>query len=188
MLPNVTLIQPGRFQRQPWKNGGGSTMEIMAATEGGRLLWRVSIAEVTGNGPFSVFPGMERVLAVIDGAGMRLSVDGASPATVTPSGGTFRFRGDAGVTCALIDSPCRVFNLMFDRTRLDGTLRRITPGEAAGTPPGGISLAYAAGGALRLKAGGHTWRIPQDHALRLDGEGVFDAGGGAPLLAVMVPL
>jgi len=188
--PVASLIPPDRFRRQPWKNGGGVTTEIAAVTDGDRLLWRVSVAEVTADQPFSLFPGLERILAVVEGAGLRLGVDGDPPVTVTPSDGAFRFRGEAPVTCALVGGPCRVFNLMFDRERLDGTLRRIAPGAAAEAPPGATSLVFATEAGLHVRAGGRTWQVPGGHALRLDGAGGFDAGafeagGGAPLLATL---
>src|SRR3546814_4968948 len=66
----------------PWKNGGGVTREI--ATGGSTHLcrewgWRVSLAEVAQDGPFSIFPETDRVIAVIDGGGMDLvAPDGAT--------------------------------------------------------------------------------------------------------------
>ena len=59
----------------PWKNGGGVTRQIATGggAEGGADWdWRVSLAEVSEDGPFSIFPQTDRVIAVIEGAGMDL--------------------------------------------------------------------------------------------------------------------
>ncbi|OKK08413.1 HutD-family protein [Streptomyces sp. CB03234] len=61
----------------PWKNGGGVTREIAAWPEGSGVDgfdWRVSLADVGADGPFSAFPGTERILTVVDGTGMGLTV------------------------------------------------------------------------------------------------------------------
>ena len=62
-----------------WKNGGGVTREIVASPEGAPLDafdWRVSLADVSADGPFSSFPGVDRTLTVVEGAGMDLMVGG----------------------------------------------------------------------------------------------------------------
>ena len=44
----------------PWKNGGGVTREIAKGAAAGPdddWGWRISIAEVERDGPFSTFPG-----------------------------------------------------------------------------------------------------------------------------------
>ena len=75
-----------RFHRsalpaQPWKNGGGVTREVLCLPEGSgfeRFDWRVSIAHIASSGPFSSFPGVDRVITLLEGAGVHLrSADGA---------------------------------------------------------------------------------------------------------------
>lgn len=63
------------YIRQPWKNGKGVTVELARAEIGGALLWRLSMATVAEDGPFSLFPGIERNLTVISGPGFRLVGD-----------------------------------------------------------------------------------------------------------------
>jgi len=58
-----------------WGNGGGTTAEILAAPDGagfGDFDWRVSTAVVAADGPFSVFPDVDRVLCVIEGGVLEL--------------------------------------------------------------------------------------------------------------------
>ena len=64
------------YIRQPWKNGKGVTVELARAEVGSAILWRLSMATVAEDGPFSLFPGIERNLTVISGPGFRLVGDG----------------------------------------------------------------------------------------------------------------
>ena len=61
------------YTRQPWKNGKGETIELARLDRDGALLWRLSMATVAEDGPFSVFPGIERNLTVLTGPGFRLT-------------------------------------------------------------------------------------------------------------------
>ena len=67
-----TTILPTAFTTAPWKNGGGVTHEIAKSEEDGAWLWRLSIAEVATDGPFSAFLGLSRILTVIEGEGLQL--------------------------------------------------------------------------------------------------------------------
>ncbi|XES00502.1 HutD family protein [Streptomyces sp. S1D4-11] len=68
----------------PWKNGGGVTREIVAWPEGadmGDFEWRVSLADVGGDGPFSAFADVDRILTMVEGGG-----DGPDRRRRTPPG------------------------------------------------------------------------------------------------------
>lgn len=71
-------LTPADHIRQPWKNGRGTTVEMWRLEREGRLLARLSRAAVTEDGPFSLFPGIERNLTVLSGPGFRLSGGGLS--------------------------------------------------------------------------------------------------------------
>lgn len=64
------------YTRQPWKNGKGVTVELARHEKDGALLWRLSMATVAEDGPFSLFPGIERNLTVLTGPGFRLTGEG----------------------------------------------------------------------------------------------------------------
>ena len=73
-------------RRMPWMNGGGETIEIAVSPEGAGLAsfdWRVSMARVTQPGPFSSFTGVDRTLAILDGAGLTVAVAGRHPVELT---------------------------------------------------------------------------------------------------------
>lgn len=100
----------------PWKNGGGVTRELVAWPSASDWLWRMSVAEVISDGPFSRFEGVQRWLAVLSGAGVRLDV-GQPPNvcvhSLTPGGAPLRFDGGLPVFCTQLDGPTQDFNLML---------------------------------------------------------------------------
>lgn len=65
-------LTPADYTDQPWANGRGRTIELLRVEKQGQLLWRLSMAMVVQDGPFSLFPGMERNLTVLSGPGFRL--------------------------------------------------------------------------------------------------------------------
>jgi environmental stress-induced protein Ves len=77
----VQIIHPHDFKRLPWKNGKGETIEL-AINEDGSLAdfdWRISMASVTEDGPFSDFSGYQRHLLLLEGTGIELThLDGTS--------------------------------------------------------------------------------------------------------------
>lgn len=121
----VRILRAADRAAAAWKNGGGVTREVAAGPEGAPLDgfdWRISLAEVAAGGPFSVFPGIDRVITVVDGGGMELTVDGAVhpvPERYRP----FAFSGDAATDCLLLEGPITDFNVMTRRGRIRAGVR-----------------------------------------------------------------
>lgn len=119
MVP--TVVRFAGVPASPWKNGGGSTRELLREPAEGALSLRLSIADVADDGPFSVFPGVDRVLTLLEGTGLRLS----GPAGRREIGSEpCAFRGEDPWHCTLVDGPVRDFNVMVSR----GTPVRVTRG------------------------------------------------------------
>lgn len=123
------LITPLDHRVMPWKNGMGLTREVAidppdAALEG-RFRWRLSVADVRGSGPFSSFPGYERTIMVVDGAGMELTVGADPPRLLDRHFEPFVFSGDKSTTCRLLGGPIRDFNLMVERPSLRSKLEML---------------------------------------------------------------
>lgn len=74
----MRVLRASDYRQMPWANGKGVTVELAKAERGGKLLWRLSMATVAEDGPFSIFPEVERNLTVLDGPGFRLEGDGVS--------------------------------------------------------------------------------------------------------------
>ena len=96
---------------QPWKNSKGTTREICVGPGGEVPAWRLSLADMDQDAPFSEFKGVQRLLTVIEGRGVTLSGAGQvlRIAPLCPTG----FDGALALDGALIDGPVRNLNLMF---------------------------------------------------------------------------
>lgn len=111
-------VRLGEVFPTPWRNGGGTTRELLAWPHKEDWAVRVSVAEIAQGGPFSTYPGVMRWLAVLSGEGVRLNgkhLDRASD--------PLRFDGAVAVDCELVQGPTEDFNLML-RGR-GGLLRRV---------------------------------------------------------------
>lgn len=109
----------------PWRNGGGTTTEIAIVPEGAalgeRFLYRVSIADVASDGPFSRFDGYDRHIVLLAGAGMTLDCGAHGRIALAPLAPR-SFSGDWDVAGALVAGPVRDFNVIVDRARATATL------------------------------------------------------------------
>ena len=122
-LPQFPRIQRVRdYARMPWKNGAGWTSEIARWPAGETWDWRLSVAEIEADAPFSAFPGIDRALVLLSGNGSRLRFDGGRSHELAPPHGCLRFSGEAEVAGELIDGPTRDFNLMWRRAACDAQL------------------------------------------------------------------
>ncbi|MCC9310150.1 HutD family protein [Kitasatospora sp. RB6PN24] len=90
----------------PWRNGGGVTREVVSTG-----FSRVSLAEIAADGPFSAFPGRQRILTVVSGEGIELTVGDAPPVVVPPLR-PFAFPGGAATSCRLLGGPVTALNLI----------------------------------------------------------------------------
>jgi environmental stress-induced protein Ves len=113
-------LRSREYRQVTWRNGGGRTAEIAAVPDASAFLWRVSMAEVATDGPFSVFPGVDRVLTVIAGDGLTLEVEGR-PAAVGHA--PFAFPGDVGCFARLAAGPVTDLNVMTRRGRRRASVR-----------------------------------------------------------------
>lgn len=104
------------FIDMPWKNGGGVTRELyrLPGEPGSDFGLRVSMARVGQSGPFSYFPGIDRILMLMEGAGFELSMNGNQHVLDTPFL-PLAFPGEAQVDCRLLAGECLDFNVMTDR-------------------------------------------------------------------------
>ena len=120
----VRLIDTNALSFVPWKNGGGFTRNVAAFPEAAGFddfIWRVSIADVAESGPFSRFPGVDRSIALLDGAGMTLAGEG-DVFSLTMYFEPHDFAGEDPIRATLLDGPTRDFNLMLRRRLVQGRL------------------------------------------------------------------
>lgn len=115
--------------------------------DGDDWAWRVSIADVTSDGPFSSLPGVDRTIAVATGAGMSLTVDGAV-VELTPSSPAFAFDGGATTVCRLLDGPVQDLNLMVRRGRARATMDVVELADPQ--PLDGVTMCVVLDGAVAV--------------------------------------
>jgi environmental stress-induced protein Ves len=153
---------------QRWKNGAGLTREIaFGGASAADFDWRLSIAEVARDAPFSAFPGVDRCITLLTGTGMRLhSHDARVDHALTTLFAPFRFPGDVALDATLVDGACSDLNVMTRRGRFRSQVD--VHGDAATLPAADVSLLWCCAGAWHI--GGETldpmqgllWRTPQD--------------------------
>lgn len=120
----------------PWRNGGGVTREIVASGGSGPdgFDWRISIADVSEPGPFSAFPGFDRVITLVEGGRMDLWVDGV--AHVLGLHESLSFDGASQTSCSLPAGPTRDLNVM---TRADRHSAVVSVRDLSETRPTAVS-------------------------------------------------
>ena len=126
----VRVQRFGEYRPMPWTNGRGTSYEVVRGG-GDDWSWRVAIAPVMEDGPFSSLPGVDRWLAVIDDAPIVLAIDGAE--CVAHRGEVVAFAGESQVTAHLPGGPTRDCGLMVRRGAATGCMHVAGPGRVEGT-------------------------------------------------------
>lgn len=109
----VQVLNKDKFRQTGWKNGGGTTTELFVVEKKDEVVFRLSAATVSKNGPFSVYPGFKRITALVSGKGFYLKVNDQIVILNHPLR-PFFFDGELEVDCELIEDECLDFNIMTD--------------------------------------------------------------------------
>ena len=125
--PLLHVVQRENVAPTPWRNGGGTTQELLAWPQSDGWQVRVSVARIDRDGPFSAFPGVRRWFTVLEGAGVAL---------VWPERTRRLTRGDEGVTfdgaeapdCQLLHGATTDLNVMWDARLPVHGVQRVVPG------------------------------------------------------------
>lgn len=164
----MPILQLRDCPARPWKNGLGRTRELAVEPAGAGMddfLWRASVAEVDSAAPFSAFPGVDRVIVLLDGAGFTMTLDEGRRHALTTPFAPFAFAGEAQVAVSLASGPTRDFNLMTRRGRVRGQVR-VWQAPSPAAPGPDTVLLYCARGRLQLD---QTTLEADDLWLRRDG-------------------
>lgn len=197
--PSCALLRRADQRVEPWRNGGGSTRTVAIDPPDGSLQhgfrWRVSIADVAQDGPFSVLPGIDRSLWLLAGNGLALEC-GMAVTVLRERLQRLDFVGEAPIVARLLDGPTRDLNLMSARGVVDAVAvtARLTP-DRPFTPAGSwwlespqrLVLVLRGACTIRIDAAGAPYRLDEHDALRVDGSGAASVGaldGPCELLAI----
>lgn len=190
----LTILKAENHRRMPWKNGGGVTVEIAIHPQGASVDdfdWRVSMATVASDGPFSVFPGIDRTLSVLEGDGILLNVEGEET-KLTRESAPLPFAADARSSARLIGSAITDLNVMTRRGRLAHKVRRLpVDGTTLTVADGNPALLFCSEGRLDLNSGCGAVRLEKlDCAVFADGnaEPLTIKGKGTAFLISIVAI
>ncbi|WP_328320749.1 HutD family protein [Kribbella sp. NBC_00382] len=115
------ILTPDAVTPVPWRNGAGSTRQLLDDPAG----WRLSVADLDQDAEFSDFPGLDRTfLPLVD---VVLHIDGERRPVARGTATTFP--GEASVAVELVAGPGRAVNLMTARGRCSGGLTAIARRE-----------------------------------------------------------
>jgi uncharacterized protein len=146
----LKIIRVTDYITRPWKNGGGTTREVVLFPAGATydsFGWTVSAARVANEGPFSIFPNADRTMAILSGTSLALHGLGPTPALLTTASEPFTFPGDVPVTATLGGEPIENMNMMVRRDQYGHRMRRVTASDALSVTPRGTSIIFLQSGA-----------------------------------------
>ncbi|MEQ1953360.1 HutD family protein [Mesorhizobium sp. CN2-181] len=156
-MNGFTVVRAADHRVMRWKNGGGTTAEIAVSPDGAGLEnfdWRLSMATVETDGPFSTFSGIDRTLSILEGEGIRLYIGADAPVELTKTSEPHVFAADAASSAELIAGTVIDLNVMSRRGRVEHRVRRLHLAEAVDIAPGGHDVAiFCAEGRLQVDMG-----------------------------------
>ncbi len=133
MNPNIRIIRYEECESSLWKNGGGSTKQLLIWPKGADLSnfdFRISIATISSDGPFSLFHGIGRQLCILEGEGVKLHIKGndlgqSDEIVLRPNDPPFCFSGETQIESKLLDNQILDFNVMTRRGNYTARIERI---------------------------------------------------------------
>jgi environmental stress-induced protein Ves len=186
-MTRLSLLSPSDYQRTRWKNDGGWTTEIALSPDDSAagFRWRISIAEIESDGPFSSFPGIARDLLLLEGNGIELDIDDEPPRRLARRFERVHFEGEARVECRLLAGPTRDFNVMARRDAVHAqVIARPLVGPMVIFPEDGIEwFVHVFAGKAMARSGEQALALATGASLLADfrggaGERIVIEGGG----------
>ncbi|PWK92114.1 HutD/Ves family protein [Fulvimonas soli] len=172
-------------REQPWPNGAGSTVELACGPAPADWRWRLSIARIERDAPFSVLPGVRRQLAPLDAPLALRFPDGREQVLLRLA--VARFDGADAPQARLPEGPTRAFNLMLRGTAQGELIARPLNGAMLlPAEPGRRWFAHLLAGRAAVEAGAERAALAPGDSLWIEappGGRVRLEGGGELVLA-----
>jgi hypothetical protein len=172
---HARLLKPSDYRAMPWKNGGGITTELAIEPEGASLdtgfSWRLSMADVRTDGPFSIYQDCERTIMLVKGKGMELDFNGHGIQRLENAYEPVMFPGEWHAVGRLLNGPCRDFNVIT-RKGLTQKVSVLRPSPRAVLPAAPTLLVFCAQGKAKVTPTGNL--LSHHELLRLDDAGVVE--------------
>lgn len=112
----MEIIRHASLKAAPW--AGGTSRQIAAGPDPKNWDWRLSIADIAKAGPFTPMPGIDRIITVVEGELIALTVDGVEQALEKYR--PFRFSGDSQTSASLPTGALKDLNLLTRRGSFKG--------------------------------------------------------------------
>ncbi|WP_020651892.1 HutD/Ves family protein [Massilia niastensis] len=185
----TVLIPFAGLSPVPWKNGGGSTIEIAIGPPDAGFEdfdWRVSLATIAEDGAFSQFRGVDRTLALVEGHGMTLHIDGQAM-LISEADPVASFDGASLVQAKLSRGPTTDYNVM---TRSDLCYhqfgRRILSGDSTFVARADVTVLFLAeGDSLELASDDERIGMVRYDAVLLDPDTVWSLEAGQATIFIV---
>ena len=189
----MRILKSSEYRRMPWRNGRGETAEVAISPTGGTLDdfdWRVSMARIDGDGPFSIFAQTDRTLAVLRGDGLCLSIAGSAPVELTRDSEPLSFPGDVAVGATLLGASVTDLNVMTRRKRSNHSMRRLRIAGSVEVPlEAPLALLICAEGSLQIGVTAETITLMALDALLVeDGPATVRISSDASVLAYLIEI
>ena len=157
-----------QIPHSPWKNGGGSTREIVCFPPGAGMdsfAWRISVATIAQAGPFSAFAGVDRQIMLLDGDGVELVAQQAGIYhALQPRWQPFAFAGDVALDCTLLGGTSTDFNVMTRRGEWTAAVQVIHAEQVRPDSPAGLCMvldgSWKIADGAQLEPGQGLWWSP----------------------------
>ncbi|MDR0067499.1 HutD family protein [Acinetobacter pittii] len=164
----IELIRADQYTKMLWKNGAGFTLEIARSQGEADFDWRISMADVTTSGPFSLFPNKQRIISVLDGQGMVLHVDDL-PAKTLNQGDIFAFHGESQVQSELVDGAIRDLNLIYDPAKFHAHFQWLNDtAEQVFISSADLIFIFNHVGETEVNVDDHSFRIAANGTLKIE--------------------
>ncbi|MBI0422338.1 HutD family protein [Acinetobacter sp. ACIN00229] len=164
----IELIRADQYTKMLWKNGAGFTLEIARSQGEADFDWRISMADVTTSGPFSLFPNKQRIISVLDGQGMVLHVDDL-PAKRLNQGDIFAFHGESQVQSELLDSAIRDLNLIYDPAKFHARFQWLNDAaDQAFISSADLIFIFNQGGETQVNVDDHSVQLAAHETLKIE--------------------
>lgn len=187
----ITAIPPQAQTPLRWRNGRGSTREIVRVGAEDTFLWRSSLARIDASGPFSAFPLHRRWSCLLDGGPLHLQFDDGVRLPLEPRMRAHAYAGHPAPIGVLEGEFAIVFNVMAARSGVEvQVLPRPLVGSMLLFDQAQVDwLIYLISGEASLRLNEERHWLGEQHALLLQGDGdgsraVLEGGGEVILVKI----
>jgi len=170
----MQILRADSYPVSAWKNGGGETRQIAVFPPGADMDefdWRLSMATVAQDGPFSIFDGIDRTLFVLSGQEIQLAFNDGQTETLCNGDALHSFPADEALDATLVAGPITDLNIMARRDSVQHiAMRMAISGGLTLDFPWETTAVFCASGTLSLSCAGTTETLGRYDCLLLHGE------------------